>query len=130
MVSSESADVIVLDTMGELREAYRLASLVFVGGSFVPRGGQNILEPAVWARPVVYGPHMHNFEDAVRLLSRNGGHQVAEGAALTELCTQLLADTEYRQSEGEKARCAVDSARGATVRHVEQILTLLPPAAA
>jgi 3-deoxy-D-manno-octulosonic-acid transferase len=128
--STEAADVIVVDTMGELREAYRLASLVFVGGSFVPRGGQNILEPAVWARPVVYGPHMHNFEDAVRLLSGNGGHQVEDGAVLTEVCSQLLEDAAYRQSEGEKARIAVESARGATVRHVEQILTLLPPAAA
>ncbi|MFM2153510.1 MAG: hypothetical protein RL199_1945 [Pseudomonadota bacterium] len=125
--SAEPADVIVLDTMGELREAYRLASLVFVGGSFVPRGGQNILEPAVWGLPVVYGPHMHNFEDAVRLLGGHGGHQVADGAALTATCSQFLSDEAYRKAEGAKARAAVEGARGATQRHVEEIISLLPP---
>ncbi len=124
------ADVVVLDTMGELRDAYRLASLVFVGGSFVARGGQNILEPAAWARAVVYGPHMHNFEDAVRLLSGHGGHQVEDLSGLTRLCEQLLEDDNYRANQGEQARSAVEGVRGATMRHADEILALLPPAAA
>ncbi len=126
---AESADVIVLDTMGELRDAYRLAALVFVGGSFIPRGGQNILEPAVWGRAVVYGPHMHNFEDAVRLLAGQGGHQVASGEELTSVCERLLGDDALRSSEGERARAAVEGARGAAVRHADEIIALLPPAA-
>ena len=57
------ADVVVLDTIGELATVYQLGTVVFVGGSLVPTGGHNILEPAVYGRPVVFGPHMHNFAE-------------------------------------------------------------------
>ena len=56
--------VTILDTIGELAIAYRLATLVFVGGSFVTRGGQNVLEPAAQGKPVLFGPHMENFKDS------------------------------------------------------------------
>ena len=71
------AQVTVLDTIGELAVAYRLATLVFVGGSFVTRGGQNVLEPAAQGRPVLFGPHMENFKDSVQVLQGRGGLQVA-----------------------------------------------------
>ena len=66
------ADVVVLDTIGELAQVYQLATVAFVGGSLVETGGHNILEPAVFGRPIVFGPHMTNFaEIAAEFLSQD-----------------------------------------------------------
>ncbi|HEY0838615.1 MAG TPA: glycosyltransferase N-terminal domain-containing protein, partial [Vulgatibacter sp.] len=75
------ADLVVVDTIGELSAAYRLATLVFVGGSFTNRGGQNILEPAAHGKPVLFGPNMKNFQDSVQALVGRGGIQVADPEA-------------------------------------------------
>ena len=57
------ADVVVLDSIGELAQLYQLATAVFVGGSLVDHGGHNILEPAIFGKPIVFGPHMQNFKE-------------------------------------------------------------------
>jgi 3-deoxy-D-manno-octulosonic-acid transferase len=119
------ADVIVLDTMGELTTAYALATLVFVGGSFVPRGGQNILEPAGQGRPVLFGPYMMNFRDSVEVLLGRGGIQVKTPDQLEKVGRELLSRPEEIEHLGEMAREAVKKARGASRRNAELLLELV-----
>lgn len=121
-----SAPVTVLDTIGELAAAYRLATLVFVGGSFVRRGGQNVLEPAAQGRPVLFGPHMENFKDSVQVLQGRGGIQVAGPDALFKVADELLSRPDQLAELGALARQAVGSIRGASARNVDHLLSLLP----
>ncbi len=120
-----SAQVTVLDTIGELAIAYRLATLVFVGGSFVRRGGQNVLEPAAQGKPVLFGPHMENFKDSVTVLVGRGGIQVASPAHLLQVAGELLDRPDTVAELGSLARAAVTSTRGASARNVEHMLKLL-----
>jgi len=118
--------VIVLDTIGELVRAYQLATVVFVGGSFGRRGGQNILEPAACGKPVLFGPRMENFQDSVQVLVGRGGLQVKDPVALLRLMRDLLARPEEIRKLGELAREAVSSVRGASARDARLIAELLP----
>jgi 3-deoxy-D-manno-octulosonic-acid transferase len=118
--------VIVLDTIGELVRAYQLATVVFVGGSFGRRGGQNILEPAACGKPVLFGPRMENFADSVQVLVGRGGLQVKDPPALLRLLRDLLARPEELRKLGELAREAVSSVRGASARNARLIAGLLP----
>ncbi|HEY6099021.1 MAG TPA: glycosyltransferase N-terminal domain-containing protein, partial [Anaeromyxobacter sp.] len=120
------AQVTVLDTIGELAVAYRLASLVFVGGSFVTRGGQNVLEPAAQGKPVLFGPHMENFKDSVQVLQGRGGLQVATPERLLKVADELLSRPDQLAELGTLARQSVTSIRGASVRNVEHMLSILP----
>lgn len=120
------AQVTVLDSIGELATAYRLATIVFVGGSFVRRGGQNVLEPAGQGRPVLFGPHMENFKDSLQVLVGRGGIQVATPEQLLKVSQDLLARPDKIADLGELARQAVSSIRGASRRNVDHILRLLP----
>src|SRR5688572_1648242 len=121
---TKRADVIVLDTMGELTLAYGLATLVFVGGSFVSRGGQNILEPAGQGRPVLFGPYMMNFRDSVEVLLGRGGIQVSTPAQLEKVAKELLARPAEIAQLGEMAKAAVVKVRGASARNAELLLSL------
>jgi len=118
--------VIVLDTIGELVRAYQLATVVFVGGSFGRRGGQNILEPAACGKPVLFGPRMENFQDSVQVLVGRGGLQVKDPMALLRLLRDLLARPGEILKLGELAREAVSSVRGASARDARLIAELLP----
>jgi 3-deoxy-D-manno-octulosonic-acid transferase len=118
--------VIVLDTIGELVRAYQLATIVFVGGSFGDRGGQNILEPAACGKPVLFGPRMENFKDSVGVLVGRGGLQVRDPAALLRLLRDLLARPDEIAKLGGLAREAVSSVRGASARNARLITELIP----
>lgn len=118
--------VIVLDTIGELVRAYQLATVVFVGGSFGRRGGQNILEPAACGKPVLFGPRMENFQDSVQVLVGRGGLQVKNPVALLRLLRDLLARPDELRKLGELAREAVSSVRGASARDARLIAELIP----
>jgi 3-deoxy-D-manno-octulosonic-acid transferase len=120
------APVTILDTIGELAAAYRLATLVFVGGSFVTRGGQNVLEPAAQGRPVLFGPHMENFKDSVQVLQGRGGIQVANPDQLFRVADELLGRPDQVDELGRLARQAVGAIRGASARNVDHMLALLP----
>lgn len=121
------ADVLVLDTMGELSAAYALATLVFVGGSFVPRGGQNILEPAGQGRPVLFGPHMMNFRDSVEVLLGRGGIQVPSAEKLASIARELITQPDELTRLGDMARAAVQRVRGASKLNAARILQLVEP---
>ncbi len=124
-----AAQVLVLDTIGELAQAYRLATLVFVGGSFTNRGGQNILEPAAQGKPVLFGPNMGNFSDSVQVLLGRGGIQVGDTEHLEALVTDLLARPDTCAQLGELAAQAVRQVSGASQRNVDLVARMLgqPP---
>jgi 3-deoxy-D-manno-octulosonic-acid transferase len=114
--------VVILDSVGELRHAYRLATVVFVGGSFVRRGGQNILEPAACGKPVLFGPHMENFRGSVRVLLGRGGIQVPDATRLQRVLADLLARPDELDKLGRMAYEAVTSVQGATESVTRAIL--------
>ena len=120
------AQVTVLDTIGELSVAYRLATLVFVGGSFVTRGGQIVLEPAAQGKPVLFGPHMENFKDSVQVLQGRGGIQVGAPEQLLKIADELLSRPDQLAELGALARRSVSAIRGASARNVEHMLSILP----
>jgi len=127
--SSAGEPVVILDSIRELVRAYQLATVVFVGGSFTDRGGQNILEPAACGKPVVFGPRMENFQDSVNVLVGRGGLQVKDHAALLRLLRDLFARPEEIRTLGQLAREAVSAVRGASARDAFLIAGLLPEAA-
>ena len=122
--------IIVLDTVGELAQLYAVADVVFVGGSLVPLGGHNMLEPALRGKPVLFGPHTHNFRDAASMLRASGGGRVVHDAA--ELGTELrrlLGDSELREHLGEAGRDAVVARHGAVRATLELVAQYLYPKA-
>jgi 3-deoxy-D-manno-octulosonic-acid transferase len=118
--------VVVLDTLGELARVYPLATVVFVGGSLVPRGGHNILEAAVAGKPVVVGPHMENFQEiADEFVGAGAVVQVPSGDALAAEVSVLLTDAGRRAALGEKARLLVHRNRGALRTTVDALAALV-----
>jgi 3-deoxy-D-manno-octulosonic-acid transferase len=123
------ADVVVLDTIGELAHLFPIATAVFVGGSLVDAGGHNILEPAVHGKPIVFGPHMQNFAEIARaFLEAGAGLEVRTGAALGDAWVRLLGDSDERTRLGAAARAIVEANRGATPRTLEALAGVLTPA--
>lgn len=122
------SDVLVIDTIGELFEWYGLATLVFIGGSFVKRGGQNILEPAAHGKPVTFGPNMENFADSVAVLLGRGGTQVKDPEQLMRVTQELLERPDEVRKLGELAHDSVMSVRGAAKRNAQHLAKLLDPA--
>ena len=122
---ASNVDLIVVDTIGELTALYQLGSFAFVGGSFITRGGQNILEPAGQGRAVLFGTYMANFRDSVDVLQGRGGIQVSNGAQLAKVGQELLERPEERERLGKLAQESVIKVRGASSRNAEHILSLL-----
>jgi 3-deoxy-D-manno-octulosonic-acid transferase len=124
--SARAGGVILLDTMGELARLYAAASVVFVGGSLIPHGGQNILEPAAYGRPILHGPHMGNFaEMRDRFREADAALQVADGPALAEGLQVLLDDATRAERMGQAGRAIVEAQRGATRRTADLVGALL-----
>jgi len=124
-------EVVLLDTLGELAGAYAVATVAFVGGSLVPQGGHNPIEPALWSKPVLFGPSMENFRSiAQALVEARGAFQVRSPQALGILLATLLNDPEACRRAGAAARAVVERERGAAARCAERIAALLAPQAA
>jgi len=122
----ENADVLVLDSIGELAGLYSMADAVFVGGSLVPSGGHNILEPAWFARPPVFGPSMENFQEmAGQFLDARAGIQVRNSQQLGKVWVQLIEDDTLRERMGKAARELSEKNRGATAVSLERIAGIL-----
>ena len=123
------ATVIVLDTMGELVPLYSLCTVAFIGGSLVPIGGHNALEPAVFAKPLLFGPHMHHFPELAALLQHAGGAvQVHGEEELYERLVYLLTYPEEGNKIGQCALAALAANRGALERTTIAVKTLLSTA--
>jgi 3-deoxy-D-manno-octulosonic-acid transferase len=121
-------DVVVLDTIGELAQLYQVATAVFVGGSLVAAGGHNILEPAVFGKPIVFGPHMENFAEIARTFLDNAAAiQIRDGRDLESVLLDLLRDPVQRARLGAAARALVEANRGARARTLAVLAELLRP---
>jgi len=118
--------VLLVDTIGELAALYALADVAFVGGSLVPRGGHNIIEPAQHGVAVVTGNHTENFRDIVALFQSRDAVRIVGLAELPLTLMQLLADDAERLGLGRRALETIRSQMGATSRTLEALKTLIP----
>jgi 3-deoxy-D-manno-octulosonic-acid transferase len=122
----ENADVLVLDSIGELAGLYAFADAAFVGGSLVAAGGHNILEPAWFSKPPVFGSSMENFRDmAAQFLAAKAGIEVSSGPQLGQVWVQLIEDNSTRERMGAAARALSERNRGATERSLDRITGIL-----
>ncbi len=122
----DTASVLLLDSVGELAGIYRLADAVFVGGSLVPAGGHNILEPAAFGKPPLFGPSMENFRGAAAMfLNAGAALQVNSPEDLGVAWIELIQDATRRERMGRAARELVELNRGAAERSLEHIAAVL-----
>ena len=118
--------VVIGDTMGELQLFYAAADVAFVGGSLVPTGGHNLLEAAAVGTPVVFGPHMFNFDEISRLtIGRGAGVQVQNASQLAPAISDFLGNANRRFEAGEAGKRMVDENRGAVAKTVALIETVM-----
>ncbi len=114
--------VFILDTFGELAALYSVATVVFMGGSLVRRGGHNLVEPASSGRPIVFGPYMFNFKDMARIfLEHNAAVEVKDGKRLLDVLRVLLRDKDERDRLGTNALRLIDRNKGATERNIYEV---------
>ncbi|MBI3323185.1 MAG: 3-deoxy-D-manno-octulosonic acid transferase [Candidatus Omnitrophica bacterium] len=118
----EAFSVILLDTLGELAGLYGISDVVFVGGSLVPHGGHNLVEPAALSRAIVTGPHLHNFQAVSEALGRAGGMIVAKSSReMEQSVRRLLREPAARAELGRRAHAVFQQNRGAAARTAELI---------
>lgn len=118
-------NVLLLDSVGELAALYMLADVAFVGGSLVPRGGHNLIEPAQYGVAMIVGPHTENFRDVVGQFQRQSAVRVVAATELGSALLQLLKDDAERRALGERARETARSQMGATGRTIDAFRILL-----
>jgi 3-deoxy-D-manno-octulosonic-acid transferase len=124
------ADVVIVDTIGELATLYQLGTVVFVGGSLLATGGHNILEPAVYGKPIVFGPHMENFREiADGFVASGAAVRLDDARDLEETLMDLLGDPVRRARLGAAARALVEANRGANDKTMAVLETLVEPQA-
>jgi 3-deoxy-D-manno-octulosonic-acid transferase len=123
---AEGADILLLDSLGELTRIYAFATAAFVGGTLRPFGGHNPIEPAAAGVPVCFGPSMSNFREIGEVFLATGGAEEVESAAsVIEFARRMFRDPDTRAAAGARARAAVEQNRGAselTARHIVELL--------
>jgi tetraacyldisaccharide 4'-kinase len=120
-LNDPGADVLLLDSIGELSGLFAHGSVVFMGGTLADRGGHNILEPAIFGKPIVVGPHMENFREiACDFERRRAVLRIERGDQLGDAIAAAAADSEL----GERARAAAEANRGASRRAADAVLAL------
>ncbi|SPD72114.1 3-deoxy-D-manno-octulosonic-acid transferase [uncultured Desulfobacterium sp.] len=125
-MEKRTKQILIINTFGELFKIYSIATIVFSGGSLVPLGGQNPLEPAVWGKPVLYGPYMDNFLDAKAMLEgKDAGVGVRDSETLAEKALWFFNHPEELRRAGERAKSAVMQNEGAAAKHAEVIKRLI-----
>ncbi|MDO9071557.1 MAG: glycosyltransferase N-terminal domain-containing protein, partial [Deltaproteobacteria bacterium] len=123
--ATRTPPVVIVDTIGDLFTLYGAADVAFVGGSLVPHGGQNILEPAAWSRVPIYGPHLGNFLWAQAIIEAAGaGIMVHDAASLARAVRHLLDHPQEREELGRRAQAALIPHQGAARRQAELIAGL------
>jgi 3-deoxy-D-manno-octulosonic-acid transferase len=126
-VESARSDILILDSIGELAHVYGIADLVFMGGSLVPTGGQNVIEAAAFGKPILFGPHMENFREIAKAFTDSyAALQVNSAAELEAKLRDLLDDTHARQWLGRNARKVIRDNQGALNRTLQLITQYLP----
>lgn len=125
-IPGEIQDILLLDTIGELRSFYGICEIAFVGGSLVKVGGHNLLEPAVMKKPIIFSRYMFNFKEiSEALISAGGGIMVRDKEDLYDKIDTLLSDREYAQRLGLNAFKVIEANTGATKRTISHISHLL-----
>ncbi len=127
--SEESAhsDILILDSIGELAHVYGIADLVFMGGSLVPTGGQNVIEAAAFGKPILFGPHMENFRDIAKAFTDSyAALQVDSAAELESKLSDLIGDSHAREWLGRNARKVIRDNQGALDRTLQLLKQYLP----
>ena len=121
-LSSDSPlpSIVILDAVGELASVYSVSDVAVIGGSFIEHGGQNLLEPAFWAKPIICGPHMENFPFAKEFYERGAAIET-DGSALYEKLKELLQSQERRKAIGNKARELYNEKSGAVEKAMKEI---------
>jgi 3-deoxy-D-manno-octulosonic-acid transferase len=119
--------ILLLDTIGDLAGLYRLATVAFIGGSLVPAGGHNPLEPAQMGVPVLIGPSFENFREIVKTMRANEGIRIVDADQFASAVIGLLRDREKAQAMGARGRAVSEAQSGATARTARALLRLLPP---
>lgn len=123
---TDAHDVFLVDTLGELQTFYAAADVAFVGGSLVPIGGHNLLEPAVLGLPMLSGPHTHNAQDIAELLTQSGALRIVRSREdLAQRVGDFFDDPERARSDGARGQEVIAQSRGAVGRLVEMVLPLL-----
>lgn len=123
---TEPASAMILDTIGELAATYKLADIAFIGGSLIPEGGHNPLEAAVFAKPVLFGPHMDDFTEIAADLVATGGARITRNSdELFKAMHELLADNALREESGRLAAEQLHNHQGVTARHLGMINDIL-----
>jgi len=117
--------VFLLDTIGDLASIYSLGTLAFVGGSLIPSGGHNPLEPAQFGVPVLVGPSFQNFREIVDAMQSSDAIRIVPAEALAATIVDMLRHTSEAQSMGERGRAVFEAQSGATPRTIEALLKLL-----
>jgi 3-deoxy-D-manno-octulosonic-acid transferase len=116
----------MLDTIGQLRDIYSVATIVFIGGSLIRHGGQNPIEAAIYEKAVIFGPYMFNFKDiAAALLKNYGAVEVSNAADLREKIRLLLQNDSARERFGHNAKRIVSTSGGAARSNLEAIRSIL-----
>ena len=115
----------MLDSVGELAAIYELADIAFVGGSLVPTGGHNILEPAQYGAAILVGPHTFNFREIVSIFKRDGALKIASAETMGQQFLSLLSHSEERQQMGRLAKDLFARHAGATRRTLDALAPLL-----
>ncbi len=118
--------ILVLDTIGQLKNIYALAEVVFIGGSLIRHGGQNPIEAAEFSKPILFGPYMFNFSDIARaFLSKGAAIVVKDARQLKDTSNRLLKECLLRKELGQRAKDLVEENRGASFRNMELIRKLI-----
>ncbi len=118
----QSGQVLLVDTLGEVMDLYAVSDLVFVGGSLVPVGGHNLLEASLVEKPVMFGPHVHNFRGiSAKLIRAGAGIKVMNQQQLEQQCVKLLDDPIRRRAMGQAGRALIAENAGATERTMRRI---------
>jgi 3-deoxy-D-manno-octulosonic-acid transferase len=119
-------DVLLLDTIGELRSFYGICDIAFVGGSLVKVGGHNLLEPAAMKKPVIFSRYMFNFKEiSEALISAGGGILVKDKQELYVQADKLLSDRNYAQQIGSRAFTVIEANSGAAKRTIDAVSGLI-----
>lgn len=125
-INAGGKDILILDTIGELNHVYSHADMAFVGGSLVAQGGHNPIEPAIFAVPVLFGPHMEDFSEiSDQLIEAGGAIMVRDNNELSTTLHNLLTKTTLRQETGDAARTFILSRQGVIKRHLNLIEEML-----
>lgn len=121
----KGGSILQIDVIGLLAKIYSLATIVIIGGSFIPHGGQNPLEPAFFGKPILFGAHMENFRSISSMLMDAGAAVMIKEADLLQILSELLTDKDQREKMGRAAKAVIDANKGAATRTCDEILNII-----